>query len=57
MPVPYSITKQVSKLRGKTHYYASPQIIVTKTTRDLGRMVSPPTCLIWYEGGVCMWLG
>lgn len=43
MSVCYSITKQVSKLSGKTHYYAAPQILGTKTTRELGRMVAAKT--------------
>ena len=43
MPVPYSITKQVSKLSGKTHYFATPQLYGTKSTKDLGKMVTAKT--------------
>lgn len=43
MSVPYSITKQVSKLSGKTHYYATPQIYGKSTTKDLGRLIAAKT--------------
>ena len=43
MSVPYSITKQVSKLSGKTHYYATPQLYGTKSTKDIARLVTEKT--------------
>ena len=43
MSVPYSITKQVSKLSGKTHYYATPQLYGTKTTKDIAKEVTART--------------
>ncbi len=43
MAVPYSITKQVSKLSGKTHYYATPQLYGTKSTKDIAKLITDRT--------------
>ncbi len=43
MPVPYSITKHVSKLSGKTHYYATPQLYGTLTTKDIAKEITAKT--------------
>jgi len=43
MAVPYSITEMKSTLSGLTHYYASPQMYGTKSTRELGKIISAKT--------------